>query len=180
MSWSKRAVAAAGAGALLVGGALLVWRAVGTPARPESLPAPREFPAPDASASVVSPDASAPVVSQLLANEPWRTCRREPERSVERALVMPLIGPPPSDRGRFGVMTPEFDNGVLRGLRLSGVGPTTVLARLGFENGDRIESMNGFPMNDLERLRTSEQLDILTVVVNRGGVITCLQFEFRR
>jgi membrane-associated protease RseP (regulator of RpoE activity) len=168
MSWSRRRAATVGAAALLVGGALLFLRVLSTPARREFLPAPQEFPAPDASASEVG---------QLVVNEPWRTCRREPERSVERALVMPLFGPQPSHTAKFGFMTPEFDNGVLRGVRLSGVGPTSVLARLGFENGDRIESINGFPMNDLERLRTSQQLDLLTVIVNRGGVGTCLEFK---
>ena len=66
-------------------------------------------------------------------------------------------------------------------IRLFGVGPGTVLYDLGFRNGDRIESINGFDVSNPERaleayahLRTA---DVLEVRVMREGRVVRLHYE---
>lgn len=70
-------------------------------------------------------------------------------------------------------IVPEQENGKVVGIRLFGVRPDTLLGVLGMENGDRLETINGFDMTSPEkaleayaRLRTS---DHLTIKVNRRG-----------
>ncbi|HYQ29571.1 MAG TPA: type II secretion system protein GspC [Polyangiaceae bacterium] len=70
-------------------------------------------------------------------------------------------------------IVPETKDGKVLGIRLFGIKPDTLLGTLGLQNGDRLESINGFNMGSPEkaleayaRLRTASQLD---VTVNRRG-----------
>ena len=70
-------------------------------------------------------------------------------------------------------IVPEQENGKVTGIRLYGVRPDTLLGVLGMENGDRLQTINGFDMTSPEkaleayaRLRTA---DHLTIQVNRRG-----------
>jgi len=70
-------------------------------------------------------------------------------------------------------LAPETKDGKVLGIRLFGIKPDTLLGSLGLQNGDRLESINGFNMGSPEkaleayaRLRTASQLD---VTVNRRG-----------
>ena len=70
-------------------------------------------------------------------------------------------------------IVPETKDGKVLGIRLFGIRPDTLLGTLGLQNGDRLESINGFNMGSPEkaleayaRLRTASQLD---VSVNRRG-----------
>ena len=70
-------------------------------------------------------------------------------------------------------IVPETKDGKVLGIRLFGIRPDTLLGTLGLQNGDRLESINGFNMGSPEkaleayaRLRTASQLD---VTVNRRG-----------
>lgn len=70
-------------------------------------------------------------------------------------------------------IVPETKDGKVLGIRLFGIRPETLLGTLGLQNGDRLESINGFNMGSPEkaleayaRLRTAPQLD---VTVNRRG-----------
>jgi len=70
-------------------------------------------------------------------------------------------------------IVPETKDGKVLGIRLFGIRPETLLGTLGLQNGDRLESINGFNMGSPEkaleayaRLRTASQLD---VTVNRRG-----------
>jgi len=70
-------------------------------------------------------------------------------------------------------IVPEQENGKVVGIRLFGVRNDTLLGVLGMENGDRLQSINGFDMTSPEkaleayaRLRTA---DHMTVSVNRKG-----------
>jgi general secretion pathway protein C len=70
-------------------------------------------------------------------------------------------------------IVPETKDGKVLGIRLFGIRPETLLGTLGLQNGDRLESINGFNMGSPEkaleayaRLRTASQL---AVTVNRGG-----------
>jgi general secretion pathway protein C len=80
-------------------------------------------------------------------------------------------------------IVPEQENGKLVGIRLFGVRPDTLLGVLGMENGDRLETINGFDMTSPEkaleayaRLRTA---DHLTVKVNRRGSPTNLDYNIK-
>jgi general secretion pathway protein C len=70
-------------------------------------------------------------------------------------------------------IVPEQENGKVAGIRLFGVRPDTLLGVLGMENGDRLQTINGFDMASPEkaleayaRLRTA---DHLTMQLNRKG-----------
>jgi general secretion pathway protein C len=80
-------------------------------------------------------------------------------------------------------IVPEQENGKLVGIRLFGVRPDTLLGVLGMENGDRLETINGFDMTSPEkaleayaRLRTA---DHLTVKVNRRGSPLNLDYNIK-
>jgi general secretion pathway protein C len=77
-------------------------------------------------------------------------------------------------------IVPESENGRVVGIRLFGVHPDSLLARLGFQNGDRLETIGGFEMSDPEKaldayahLRTSKDL---SVIVNRRGSRVRLEY----
>jgi general secretion pathway protein C len=62
-------------------------------------------------------------------------------------------------------VVPEQVDGKVIGLRLFGIRPSSLLGTLGLRNGDRLESINGFPLGDPEkaleayaRLRTAPHL----------------------
>ncbi len=70
-------------------------------------------------------------------------------------------------------IVPETKDGKVLGIRLFGIRPETLLGTLGLQNGDRLESINGFNMGSPEkaleayaRLRTAPEL---AVTVNRRG-----------
>jgi len=80
-------------------------------------------------------------------------------------------------------IVPEQENGKLVGIRLFGVRNDTLLGTLGMENGDRLQTINGFDMTSPEkaleayaRLRTA---DHLTVQVNRRGSNMNLDYNIK-
>ena len=80
-------------------------------------------------------------------------------------------------------IVPETKDGKVLGIRLFGIRPDTLLGTLGLQNGDRLESINGFNMGSPEkaleayaRLRTAPKLD---VQVNRRGNPTPITFNIK-
>jgi general secretion pathway protein C len=80
-------------------------------------------------------------------------------------------------------IVPEQENGKVVGIRLFGIRPDTLLGTLGLENGDRLQTINGFDMASPEkaleayaRLRTA---DHLTVQVNRRGANQNIDFNIK-
>jgi general secretion pathway protein C len=80
-------------------------------------------------------------------------------------------------------IVPEQENGKVVGIRLFGVRNDTLLGALGMENGDRLQSINGFDMTSPEkaleayaRLRTA---DHMTVAINRKGANTNLDYNIK-
>ncbi len=80
-------------------------------------------------------------------------------------------------------IVPEQENGKVVGIRLFGVRPDTLLGVLGMENGDRLQSINGFDMTSPEkaleayaRLRTA---DHMTVAINRKGANQNLDYNIK-
>jgi len=80
-------------------------------------------------------------------------------------------------------IVPEQENGKVVGIRLFGVRNDTLLGVLGMENGDRLQSINGFDMTSPEkaleayaRLRTA---DHMTVAINRKGSNMNLDYNIK-
>jgi general secretion pathway protein C len=80
-------------------------------------------------------------------------------------------------------IVPEQKDGKVVGIRLFGIRPDTLLGKLGMQNGDRLESINGFDMASPEkaleayaRLRTA---DSLNVKVNRRGKPMNLDYRIK-
>ena len=95
------------------------------------------------------------------------------EFNIDRSVVDKILENQ-ADLMKSARIVPETKDGKVLGIRLFGIKPDTLLGTLGLQNGDRLESINGFNMGSPEkaleayaRLRTASQLD---VTVNRRGV----------
>jgi general secretion pathway protein C len=71
-------------------------------------------------------------------------------------------------------IVPERDGDKMAGIRLFGIKPGTLLDAIGLENGDRLQTINGFEMSSPEkmleayaRLRTQDRL--VVQVIRRGA-----------
>jgi general secretion pathway protein C len=80
-------------------------------------------------------------------------------------------------------IVPEKQDGKVVGIRLFGIRPDTLLGKLGMQNGDRLESINGFDMASPEkaleayaRLRTA---DGLNVKITRRGKPMNLDYQIK-
>jgi general secretion pathway protein C len=80
-------------------------------------------------------------------------------------------------------IVPEKEGDKMVGIRLFGIRGDSLLGALGLENGDRLQSINGFEMTDPQkaleayaRLRTA---DHLTVAVNRRGKDQNIDFNIK-
>ncbi len=80
-------------------------------------------------------------------------------------------------------IVPEQKDGKVVGVRMFGIRPDTLLGTLGLQNGDRLETLNGFNMASPEkaleayaRLRTASALN---VKVNRRGAPVSIDFHIK-
>jgi len=80
-------------------------------------------------------------------------------------------------------IVPEQKDGKVLGIRLFGIRPDTLLGTLGIQNGDRLESINGFNMGSPEkaleayaRLRTATNLN---VKVSRRGAPVSIDYHIK-
>jgi general secretion pathway protein C len=94
------------------------------------------------------------------------------EFNIDRGVVDKILENQ-AELMRQARIVPEQENGKVVGIRLFGVRPDTLLGTLGMENGDRLQTINGFDMTSPEkaleayaRLRTA---DHLTIQINRKG-----------
>ncbi len=80
-------------------------------------------------------------------------------------------------------IVPEQQNGAVVGIRLFGIRPDSLLGALGFENGDRLENINGFALGTPEQMMAAygnlRSLEHLTVRLNRAGQTVNLDIEAR-
>ena len=104
------------------------------------------------------------------------------EFNVDRGVVDKILENQ-ADLMRTARIVPEQEGGKMVGIRLFGVRPDTLLGHLGMENGDRLQTINGFdiasPEKALEayaRLRTA---DHLTISLNRKGSPINLDFNIK-
>ena len=116
-------------------------------------------------------------------NEIAQHIRREADNHyvVDRPVVDTLLGRPELLQSIRAVPVREGDKVV--GLRLNGIRSGSVFGLLGLQNGDRLDTINGFEMGDptsmmeaYARLRTAERLDVRIV---RGGKPVSIDVEMR-
>lgn len=104
------------------------------------------------------------------------------EFNVDRGVVDKILENQ-ADLMRQARIVPEQENGKVVGIRLFGVRADTLLGTLGMENGDRLQTINGFdiasPEKALEayaRLRTADKLNI---TLNRRGQNMNLDYNIK-
>jgi general secretion pathway protein C len=104
------------------------------------------------------------------------------EFNVERSVVDDILENQ-AQLMRSARIVPEKDGDKVVGIRMFGIRKGTLLNHLGMQNGDRLESINGFPMSDPQkaleaygRLRTASSLK---VQINRKGTPTTLDFNIQ-
>jgi general secretion pathway protein C len=104
------------------------------------------------------------------------------EFNVDRGVVDKILENQ-ADLMRQARIVPEQENGKMVGIRLFGVRQDTLLGVLGMENGDRLQTINGFDMTSPEkaleayaRLRTA---DHLTIQINRRGANQNLDYNIK-
>jgi general secretion pathway protein C len=104
------------------------------------------------------------------------------EFNVERSVVDDILENQ-AQLMRSARIVPEKDGDKVVGIRMFGIRQGTLLNHLGMQNGDRLESINGFPMSDPQkaleaygRLRTASSLK---VQINRKGSPMTLDFNIQ-
>ncbi len=104
----------------------------------------------------------------------------ETEFNVDRSVVDGILENQ-AQLMRSARIVPEQKDGKTVGIRLFGIRPDTLLGSLGLQNGDRLESINGFDVANPEKaleafahLRTAPKL---TVQLNRRGKGTTLDIN---
>lgn len=104
------------------------------------------------------------------------------EFHIDRAVVDNILEHQ-ADLMRTARIVPEQKDGKVVGIRLFGIRPETLLGKLGLQNGDRLEAINGFEMASPEkaleayaRLRTAESL---AVKVTRRGAPVTIDFKIQ-
>ncbi len=105
----------------------------------------------------------------------------EHEFEVDRSTVDALIANP-AELMKIRV-APDKEGDRVVGMKISGIKPGSLLGSLGMENGDRLTSINGFEMNDpqkmLEAYTKLMHADRLTASVVRNGKPMNLDFAIR-
>jgi general secretion pathway protein C len=142
-------------------------------------------PPPKPAASVATPDPTPPGRGPPgLAPELAKGIQKlsPTEFNIDRGVVDKILENQ-SELMRQARIVPEQENGKVVGIRLFGVRPDTLLGVLGMENGDRLQTINGFDMASPEkaleayaRLRTADKL---TVQVNRRGQTMNLDYNIK-
>jgi general secretion pathway protein C len=104
------------------------------------------------------------------------------EFHVDRSVVDKILEDQ-AELMRSARIVPEQKDGKMVGVRLFGIRPDTLLGKLGLQNGDRLETINGYNMASPEkaleayaRLRTANGL---SVKVNRRGSPVGIQYNIK-
>jgi general secretion pathway protein C len=106
----------------------------------------------------------------------------ETEFQIDRSVVDKILENQ-AELMRSARIVPEQKDGKVVGVRMFGIRPETLLGTLGLQNGDRLESINGFNMASPEkaleayaRLRTASSLN---VKVNRRGQSMSIDYQIK-
>ena len=137
-------------------------------------------PPPAASASAAPAKGGAPGLDPSLAKGIQKLSPTE--FNIDRSVVDKILENQ-SELMRQARIVPEQENGKVVGIRMFGIRPETLLGTLGMENGDRLQTINGFDMASPEkaleayaRLRTADKL---VVQVNRKGQNMNLDYNIK-
>jgi general secretion pathway protein C len=146
------------------------------PGEAASTPAP----APAVSTPAPPPRGGAAALSPELAKGIVKVSATE--FNIDRGVVDKILENQ-ADLMRQARIVPEQENGKIVGIRMFGVRSETLLGHLGMENGDRLQTINGFDMASPEkaleayaRLRTADKL---TVSINRRGQNMNLDYNIK-
>lgn len=143
----------------------LLFQEATPPAPPSAAPAPSAAPEPP-------PAKGAPgAVPQEIADKIQKVS--ETEFNVDRAVLDNILEHQAELMRSARIVPEKTADGKTAGIRLFGVRPDTLLGTLGLQNGDRLETINGFNMGNPEealnayaRLRSASKLNIK--VTRRG------------
>lgn len=136
-----------------------------------------------AAAPATKPAPPAGPDGELLA-EVDRAVKRVDDRhfQVERSLVNKLLADPMALM-RSARVSPAVDNGRPQGFRLAGVRDGSLVTKIGLQNGDVIQSINGLeltsPDNVLDAYTRLRSASNLAITVARGGAPIELQVAIR-
>jgi general secretion pathway protein C len=146
---------------------------------PSPAPAPAAAPADDAQ-SPPPPSRGGTKVPDDIKDKIQRVS--DNEFNVDRSVVDKILENQ-AELMRSARIVPEQKDGKVVGIRLFGIRPDTLLGSLGLQNGDRLESINGFNMASPEkaleayaRLRTASNLN---VKVSRRGQSMSIDYRIK-
>jgi general secretion pathway protein C len=149
------------------------------PVVPPAAPAPAPGAPPAAPATPPAPGGPSPVPADIASRIQKVS---DTEYNVDRAVVDKILENQ-AELMRSARIVPEQKDGKVVGIRLFGIRPDTLLGTLGFQNGDRLEAINGFNMASPEkaleayaRLRTASNLN---VKINRRGQTTSIDYRIK-
>jgi general secretion pathway protein C len=136
---------------------------------------------------VPAPDAPTPPSSRGAATVPPEIATKiqrvsDTEFSIDRSVVDSILERQ-AELMKSARIVPEQKDGKVLGVRLFGIRPDTLLGTLGLQNGDRLETINGFNMASPEkaleayaRLRTASNLN---VKVSRRGQPVSIDYRIK-
>ncbi|HYP89261.1 MAG TPA: type II secretion system protein GspC [Polyangiaceae bacterium] len=134
-------------------------------------PAPVEAP---------KPASGAPALPADIASKIQKVS--DTEFNIDRSVVDKILENQ-AELMKSARIVPEQKDGKVVGVRMFGIRPDTLLGTLGLQNGDRLETLNGFNMASPEkaleayaRLRTASNLN---VKVNRRGAPVSIDFHIK-
>ncbi len=154
---------------------VLLFRAQQTPApaAPAGAPAAEAPPPPP-------PSRGAPPVPPEIASKIQKLS--DTEFQIDRTVVDNILERQ-AELMKSARIVPEQKDGKVVGVRLFGIRPDTLLGALGLQNGDRLETINGFNMASPEkaleayaRLRTASNLN---VKVSRRGQPVSIDYRIK-
>ncbi len=144
-------------------------------------PPPRPSPAGPPTPSPPTPKRGAPTVPKEIAEKIEKVSNTE--FNVDRAVVDNILENQAELMRSARIVPEKGADGKTVGIRLFGIRPDTLLGTLGLQNGDRIETINGFNMaspedalNAYARLRTANKL---AVKLTRRGQPTTLDLNIK-
>jgi general secretion pathway protein C len=139
-------------------------------------PAPTAAPPPEPP----KPTSGAPSLPPDIASKIQKVS--DTEFNIDRSVVDKILENQ-AELMKSARIVPEQKDGKVVGVRMFGIRPDTLLGTLGLQNGDRLETLNGFNMASPEkaleayaRLRTASNLN---VKVNRRGAPVSIDFHIK-
>ena len=137
-------------------------------------------PAPSAAPPEPPKSTGAPTLPSDIASKIQKIS--DTEYNIDRSVVDKILENQ-AELMRSARIVPEQKDGKVVGVRLFGIRPDTLLGTLGLQNGDRLETINGFNMASPEkaleayaRLRTASALN---VKVNRRGTPVSVDYHIK-